>query len=271
MQYDDTAQKINREIEAIDVHAHYGIDCSNTSVLWNQIMSGDAQIVLQRAALANIRLTVVSPLAGMQPRGQGAPVSANEDAAQVVSAHEGLRQWVIVHPLESETFEQARRLLPGPKCVGIKIHPEEHCYPIREHGQAIFEFAAAQRSVVMTHSGEQNSLPEDFLSFADAFPEVTLILAHLGHGYDGDPTHQVRAIQQSRHGNIFVDLSSARNMQSGLIEWAVQQIGAEKMLFGTDSPLYFAPMQRARVDYADISEADKRKILCENARELLAL
>ena len=271
MQSGDTARKINREIEAIDVHGHYGTALSSASAVRNEITSGDAQTVLQRAASANIAFTVVSPLAGLFPRAHGAPVSANEDAAQVVATHEGLGYWVILDPLRSETFEQARRLLASPKCVGIKIHPEEHCYCIREHGQVIFEFAAAQRSVVMTHSGEQNSLPEDYLPFADAFPEVTLILAHLGCGYDGDPTHQVRAIQQSRHGNVFVDLSSACNVQSGLIEWAVQQIGAEKMLFGTDSPLHDARFELGKIVTADISETAKRKILGLNAIKLLEL
>ena len=271
MQTSHTAWEQNREIAAIDVHGHYGAYTNSSSPVWNECMSGDVQTVLQRAALANIRLTVVSPNSALLPRGKADPVSGNEEAAQAVAAHDALCHWVVVHPREPETFEQARRMLPGPKCLGIKIHPEEHCYQIRKHGRALFEFAAEQGCIVQTHSGEENSLPEDFLPFAADFPEVTLILAHLGCGYDDDPTHQVRAIQKSKRGNILVDTSSARNVQSGLIEWAVREVGAEKMLFGTDSPCYFTPMQRARIDYADISTADKRKILCGNAERLFGL
>jgi len=43
-------------------------------------------------------------------------------------------------------------------------------------------------------------------------------------------------------------------LTSNLIEWAVSEVGAQHILYGTDSPLYFAPMQRARVDNADISD-----------------
>ncbi|NQT93723.1 MAG: amidohydrolase family protein [Lentisphaerae bacterium] len=68
-----------------------------------------------------------------------------------------------------------------------------------------------------------------------------------------------------------MDTSSACNMQPGLIEWAVREVGADKILFGTDSPSYFTPMQRARIDYADISKADKRKILSGNADKLFNL
>jgi len=253
------------------MHGHYGRCGNSTSPVWADCMSGDIDTVRRRAARANIRLTVVSPLAGLMPRGHSDPVSANADAARVSGAHDDICCWALVDPLKPETFEQAKNMLDGTKCVGIKVHPEEHGYHIRDYGRILFEFAAARRCVVLTHSGEENSMPGDFVPFADAFPEMTLILAHLGHGHDGDPTHQVRAIQLSKHDNVFVDTSSACNVRSGLIEWAVRETGADRMLFGTDSPLYFAPMQRARIDYADISEADKRKILCENAQKLLGM
>ena len=43
------------------------------------------------------------------------------------------------------------------------------------------------------------------------------------------------------------------------------------MVFGTDTPLYFSPMQRARVDYADISDADRANILRNTAADILNL
>ena len=44
-------------------------------------------------------------------------------------------------------------------------------------------------------------------------------------------------------------------MTSRLIEWAVEQVGAERLLFGTDSPLYFAASQKARIECAEMDEA----------------
>src|SRR5262249_29227805 len=96
-------------------------------------------------------------------------------------------------------------------------------------------------------------------------------LAHIGCGHDGDVTHQVRAAQKSKHGNVYADTSSARSIVPGLIEWAVRELGAERVLFGTDTPLYHTPMQRARIDHADLGDAEKRLILRENAVRLFAL
>lgn len=55
----------------------------------------------------------------------------------------------------------------------------------------------------------------------------------------------------------------------GLIEWAVEQIGADRILYGTDTPLHFAPAQRARIDQAELDDQDKQVILRDNAIKLL--
>ncbi len=260
------------EFLAIDVHGHYGpYKRTGMTQLKQQFMSGDLAVVSERARAAHIQHTIVSPLISLLPRGGGDAFAGNMECAKLVPQVPGLLQYVVIDPRDTRTYQQADAILQTSHCVGIKIHPEEHCYPIAEHGRRIFEFAAQRQAVILTHSSEQNSLAADFVPFANDFPEVNLILAHIGCGWDGDPTHQVRAIQQSRHGNIYADTSSASSITPGLIEWAVEQVGAEHVLFGTDTPLYFTAMQRARIDYADLSDEQKQKILRENAERLLQL
>ena len=113
--------------------------------------------------------------------------------------------------------------------------------------------------------------PREITQELDSRLPPGLSIAHIGCGWDGDPTHQVRAIQQTIHGNVYADTSSARSILPGLIEWAVSEIGAERVLFGTDTPLYHAGMQRARIDQADLPEAAKQAILRDNARRLFGL
>src|SRR5262245_2612042 len=156
-------------IQAIDVHAHYGKYDRGKDDIVNEFMTGDADVVVRRARQANTRLTIVSPLQALLPRFQGDPVGGNVDAARVVAQTEGLLQWVVIDPTKPRTYEQAEEMLQLPKCVGIKVHPEEHGYPIAEHGEAIFAFAAARRAVVLGHSSEQNSLAADYVKWANAF------------------------------------------------------------------------------------------------------
>ena len=262
------------QVLAIDVHAHYGdykINPGEAHAKRVEFYTGDARTVAKRAAEARTEWTVVSPLLGLMPAGHYYVVAGNDEATRTVRQVPGLLQWVVIDPTEPESFDQARVSLLDPWCVGIKIHPELHQYPILRHGRAIFEFAAEHKAVVLAHSGDRFSMPGDYVEFANDFPDMRVIVAHLGHGCDGNPTHQVAAIQASRHGNIFTDTSSANSILPKLVEWAIGEVGPDRILYGTDTPLYAASMQRARIDLADITDAQKRKILRENAVKLLGL
>ena len=258
-------------VPAIDVHGHYGdYTKGEPDRHVGRFLTADAAMVAARAQQSGIHTTVVSPLSGLLPRGQADAVSANVEAAEAAASTDGLMQWVIVHPNQPETFDQAAEMLKQPQCLGIKIHPEEHVYPIRDFGDKLFEFAARHKTVVLAHTGDENSLPDDFVPFANEYSDMQLILAHLGNGgaASGNPTLQVRAIQVCQSDNVYVDTSSARSLMPGLVEWAVAEIGAERVLFGTDTPLYFTAMQRSRIDHAEISETDKHRILYQNAERL---
>lgn len=263
--------QISPLIRAIDVHGHYGVYVRENKPMYRELMTGLAAEVSARAQAVNIEWTVVSPLTALLPRGRADSVVGNQEASEVVPQTPGLLQWVVINPLQPESYDQAAEMLGKPHCMGIKIHPEEHCYPIKEHGRALFEFAARHRAVVLTHSGEGNSLPADFVPFLNEFPEPTLILAHIGAS-EGDAIDlQVRAVQASKHGNIVADTSSARSVWSGLIEWAVREVGADRVLFGSDTPLYSAAAQRARVDSANLTSTEKELVLAGNARRLLRI
>jgi len=263
-----TAASDIRSVRAIDIHGHVGRYHGSALDLIDGFYSGGPEDVLRRASWANVESTFVSPLGAIFIHFGGDSIAANADLAAEIRRFPGLFHWVVVEPGRPESFVQAEALLQTPRCVGIKIHPEMHKYPIKEHGAKIFAFAARLGTVILSHSGEDFSVPADFLPFADDFPGVKLILAHIGWSRDGNMTRQVKATQMSRHGNLFADTSSSMSITSNLIEWAVGEIGPERILFGTDTPLYFSPMQRARIDNAEISDEAKKMILRGNAERL---
>ena len=51
----------------------------------------------------------------------------------------------------------------------------------------------------------------------------------------------------------------------------MEQIGADRILYGTDTPLYQSEMQRARIDHAELTDDQKKLILRDNAVKLLEL
>ena len=264
---------LTSNIPAIDAHGHYG-RYVNENPLVAEFSSGSAELVARRAGICGVEWSLLSPLAGLLPRGRTTDVAAaNEAAFREVPAVKGLLQYVIVNPLQPKTYEQARWMLQAPWCVGIKIHPEEHAYRIEDHGEELFTFFEEVGAPVMTHSGCPNSRPEDFVPFANRHPGARLLLAHLGNGAgdNGRVDLQVRAIQAAKHGNLWVDTSSARSILPGLVEWAVREVGAERLLFGSDTPLYHVALQRARIETAEITLEAKRQILRDNAWTFFSL
>jgi len=255
----------------IDVHGHFGAYRKDgESDLTLGFMTGSAGEVVSRADAAGIRLTIASPLEALLPRGKADAFAGNEEASRTMPQHPRLRLYAVVNPRQPETYDQAAEMLKQPWCVGIKIHPEEHQYPISQYGKELFRFFDQCKVPVLTHSGCPNSLPIDFLPFIEQFPEVRLILAHIGNG-TGDrnrPDLQVEVLQKTQGVPVYADTSSARSMLSGLIEWAVETVGSERILFGTDTPLYHAGAQAGRIRTASIPDADKDNILYQNARSL---
>lgn len=182
----------------------------------------------------------------------------NEYLAGLTEQLDHLYQWVVVEPRDERTFEQARLMLQSPKCVGIKLHPLSHRYELEAFGNELFSFASEQKAIVQIHATVDDA--DHILPFADQYPDVTFIMAHLGgRAY-------VDAIEFAKHGNVFVDTSGINSSRNAVVEYAVERVGSRHILFGTDT--YAAGFQRGRIDYALISDEDKVNILRDNALRL---
>ena len=88
-------------------------------------------------------------------------------------------------------------------------------------------------------------------------------MAHLG----GEA--HINAVKNAVHGNVYVDTSGMASLKNMIIEYAVSQIGSERILFGTDT--YSAASQRGRIEFSMISDRDKENILSGNAKKLFDL
>lgn len=254
-------------IKAIDVHGHFGSYDEGDKGLRASMMSGGIEVVRRRAKAANIRLTVVSAIRALMPYG-GDVLRGNQNALAVAEEHSDICFWAVLNPKLHETYKQVESLLKHPRCKGIKIHPTRHFYDIRDFGEQIFEFASSCNAIILTHSGCHGANPEDFLEFITRYPDVTLIIAHLGNSADEHFSRQVHSLKKLENKKVFIDTSSSKSIYSGLVEWAVQELGSDRLLFGSDTPLHFTWAQKARIEYAEIQEKEKKAILFENAAQL---
>ena len=259
------------QFNAIDMHAHLGTYTGFTPSQ-AKMFNADADEVVHRARGCNIVKTVASDLGAFDPA-PDRPVNvdaANERTCQDAEQHDELSFYTVVNPKLPRWEVGADKMLEHPKCVGVKLHPRWNYWSVEEHGDRLFAFLSERNLLTLTHTGNAGNDPDRFIPFANKYRGVRLILAHIGHSETDNFYLQVEAVKKSTEGNVWADTSSAKSMMAHIIEHAVDHLGADRILFGTDTPLYFAAMQKARIAYAAISDKAKRMILYENAAQLLA-
>ena len=76
-------------------------------------------------------------------------------------------------------------------------------------------------------------------------------------------------IEKAKYGNIYTDTSGGFSYFNNVVEYAVDRVGSEKILFGTDA--YSVAFQLGRIVYANIKEEDKENILYRNAKSIFKI
>ena len=131
----------------------------------------------------------------------------------------------------------------------------------QHHGLIVLQHAWS-----MTKIGERafHTDPEDVATLARRFPKVRIIMAHLtGCGVRG-----VQAVKDCP--NLVVDTSGAAP-EAGIVEYAVEQLGAERVVYGSDVPIRDFAVAIARITGSQLDAVTQRKILHDNAAALLGL
>ena len=71
-----------------------------------------------------------------------------------------------------------------------------------------------------------------------------------------------------RHMNVWAQINYTA-VSNGTIEYLVDQVGADRVLFGTDAPMRDPRPQLGWVVYTRLTLAEKKKILGENFARIL--
>lgn len=98
-----------------------------------------------------------------------------------------------------------------------------------------------------------------------AFPGITFVAAHPG---DRERVAEHIALMK-KHENLYLDLSGTGLFRLGVLKHLICQVGAERILFGTDYPICNPRMYVQAVYGEDITDADREKIFHENANRIL--
>ena len=247
---DDIALKATKSIRAF-----YGIDGAP--------MDGTAALLLERNRMAGVEQMVILPVAIRPDRVQGINDFIQEKAAE----QDCFIPFGTVHAgMEGLTDEVERLLKLGVK--GIKMHPDSQRFAIDDERLFPMYEAIRGRIPVMLHMGDQRynySHPVKLRKVLELFPGLDAIAAHFG-GY----SMQDVAYEQLKDTDCVMDISSSMMfMPEGEAEKYIRAYGPERMLFGTDFPLWNPVEETQRFLKLKLTDAEFEQIGSKTALRVL--
>lgn len=196
-------------------------------------------------------------------------VRQNDEVLQAIEhAPQRVLGFVYLNPKHTAASlgEIDRCVLDGPM-VGIKLWIAMRCH--RPELDPIVRRAVELRIPVLQHCywrAEENlpgeSTPADMAVLADRHPDAWFICAHTGNDWE----RGLRAIRSQPQ--VFAEICGC-DPTAGFVEMAVREVGATRVLYGSDAGGRSFASQLAKVYSAGLSEQEEQLILGGNLQRLL--
>lgn len=255
-------------MRAIDFHTHpvfMGEGCSRTAA---------CQLAARSRALGIERMVVLGDVLvhGRTPNARQLAAINNQTAQIVRWVPDFFVGFCYLNPtLGTRAVEhEVERCVGGMGFRGLKLeianNARDACM------QPVMRAAERWAVPVLQHSWSQTNIrqrryhsdPADTALLARRFPRVQVVMAHLsGCGFRG-------VLEAKGLPNLWIDTSGGQP-EANLVEYAVEHLGADHVVYGSDLPIRESSVTLGRILGSEISAGDKRRILHDNARRLLKL
>jgi predicted TIM-barrel fold metal-dependent hydrolase len=171
-------------------------------------------------------------------------VVPNDYIAEYVGQHsQKLIGFASIDPNETGYLDELRRAVEDLKLRGLKLGPiYQNFHPLDERILPVYEYCQRNHLPIIIHQGTTfpRRAPLKFASpllledVALAYPELVMVIAHLGHPWIAETIILIR-----KHPNLYADLSALHyrpwQFYNGMMLAAEYGV-MEKILFGSDYP-----------------------------------
>ncbi|MDT0344059.1 amidohydrolase family protein [Streptomyces litchfieldiae] len=149
---------------------------------------------------------------------------------------------------------------------GVEISPAVHGVPLDDPRTARLAEVACEagHSVYTVCLDRPGSRVADLVALAAAHPEVTFVLGHAGIG--NIDLYAIELI--ARRENILLETSGGYTC---VARAAVEQLGGDRVLFGSEAPIQHPDVELTKLRHAGIGDDDWQKIAWRNACRLLGM
>lgn len=242
-------------VPIIDVHCHYGewpfpIKTSGVPHILKMMEKFGIEKCLISSAKA-----IVSDI-----------VQGNAEVERIIDKHPQLLGYVVINPNYPEVSrEEAKLYLSNRKFVGVKIHPDYSGQLINsEANKSLLKSFLRYNKPLLVH-GWGKSGADAVAEVGNEFANLKIIMGHMG----GSEWKEGIRVAKSAN-NIYLE-PCCSYPDKGKIEQAVGEVGANRILFGSDLTLINPAFVIGMIEDADISDEDKEKVFYKNAKALFSL
>ncbi|MCS4541475.1 MAG: amidohydrolase family protein [Euryarchaeota archaeon] len=190
---------------------------------------------------------------------------ANDRTAQSVQKYpDRLIGFARLDPNYKErAVEELERSIKKLGLKGLKLHPTSQNFSLDDpYVLKIIEKTAELKIPVVFDSGKTLSLPEYIGKLAEQVPDSTIIMAHMR-----GPNYLEVA---KKFDNIFLGTTGMFAIDK--LQKALNTLGAEKLIVGSDSPYIKMEQELKKIDLIpNIKEEEKGLISGENMRKILKI
>ncbi len=160
---------------------------------------------------------------------------------------------------------------------GVKLHPDYQNFFVEdEKAFPVYQKCVELNLPVLFHGGYDplspdtiHATPEGLLKVHESFPELTMIIAHLGGMYRWD---RVECLLAGRPGNIYFDTAViAGEIGQKQLMRIISKHGADRILLGSDCPWDDPAGEIAMIERLPLSRSEKELIFYKNAQKLLKI
>ena len=194
--------------------------------------------------------------------------SINSFIAAEVEKHDNLVGLGAVHPESPDQKADIDRIV-SLGLRGVKLHPDFQGFDINDpRCMKIYELCLERGLTVLIHMGDlryEYSRPEKLIPVIKEFSGLKVIGAHLG----GWSLWKEAADTLAEYPDFYVDCSSSLAfMPPEQAAAIIRDYGAERVLFGTDYPMWEFKAELERFRALGLSEEESELILWKNSSEL---
>lgn len=259
-------------MDIIDFHAHIYPEkiaakaVKSVGEFYNIEMdgAGTSETLIKEGEKCNIKKYVVHSVAVTPSH----VATINDYIASECEAHGEFYGFGTMHAGLENKIEEAERLV-SLGLRGVKIHPDTQKFNMDDESMfELYDFLQQNKLPLLIHCGDYRysySHPGRLKNLLKQFPDLIVVGAHFG-GW----SVQDLALEYLKDEKCFMDTSSSFFMMGmKRAKELIRIYGAERMLFGTDFPMWTAKDELDKFFSMELTDEENELILNKNAKKIL--